>query len=73
MKYLVLAIVLGLAYLVWRNKRIKRAARQAAPRLQAPQEMLACATCGVHIPGGDALIHRGRSYCCADHQSQDAS
>ncbi len=74
MKYLVLLLVLLVAYFSWRNKRIqKKGARKAPPtKLAPPQDMLACALCGVHVPRGDALISGDRSYCCTAHQQQDA-
>ncbi|RID98338.1 PP0621 family protein [Simplicispira hankyongi] len=72
MKFLVLLLVLGVAYMVWRGKRVesRKAPRQSA-QLPAPQEMLACARCGVHVPRSDAWLSDGRSYCCAEHQKQD--
>ena len=73
MKFLVLLLVLGVAYMVWRGKRVE--SKKAPPKpaqLPAPQEMLACARCGVHLPRSEALTHGSRTYCCAEHQQQDA-
>ena len=70
MKYLVLLIVLGLAYLWWRNQRIERSApprRQLAP----PQDIVACVHCGVHVPRQEALTHGTLYYCCKEHQRAD--
>lgn len=74
MKYLVLLLVLLVAYFSWRNKRIHktRARKGPAPKLAPPQDMLECDFCGVHVPRGDALISGNRSYCCEAHQQQDA-
>lgn len=72
MKFLVLLVVLGVAYMVWRNNRV--AAKKAPPKhdqLPTPQDMVVCARCGVHVPKSDALVRNGRSYCCAEHQKQD--
>ena len=72
MKFLVLLAVLFVAYLVWRGKREeKNPSRPQARSLPAPQDMLACARCGVHVPRGDAWLSDGRSYCCREHQQQD--
>lgn len=73
MKYLVLLLVLGVAYFIWRHKRVQERAprKAAAPKLAPPQDMLACALCGVHVPREDALVSGNRSYCCLAHQQQD--
>ena len=75
MKYLVLLVVLVLAYGWWRSQRRAQmrshtdAARQGATRpLAAPQDMVACAHCGVHIPQAEALMMGSQSYCSAEHR-----
>ncbi len=71
MKLLVLLLVLGIAYLLWRGKRVtRRRAADKPAQLAAPQDMLACAHCGVHVPRSEAWIRDGRSYCCAKHQTE---
>lgn len=73
MKYLVLLAVLVVAYAWWRSQRRAAMSRPEAPRQPpAPQDMVACAHCGVHLPRTDALTSGSRSYCCAEHQRQDA-
>jgi len=73
MKYLVLLAVLVVAYIWWRNERRASMAPPAAPRRPAaPQDMVACAHCGVHLPRTEALTSGPHSYCCAEHQRQDA-
>ncbi len=69
MKYLVLLIVLGLVYLVWRSQRIDRAA--PPPVLPPPQDIVACAHCGVHVPRSEALGQGALHYCCVEHQRAD--
>ena len=69
MKYLVLLIVLGLAYMLWRGQRIDKAA--PPPPLPAPQDIVACAHCGVHVPRSEALTQGALHYCCIDHQRAD--
>jgi uncharacterized protein len=73
MKYLVLLIVLVVAYGLWRNARIAR--KKAAPPPPAgsgakgPQEMVSCAVCAVHLPRGDALAgDNGLHYCSQEHR-----
>jgi uncharacterized protein len=70
-KYLVLALILAVAYLLWRNGRI---ARRAAPPpsaqpTAAPQDMVSCCVCTVHLPRGDAVAGGdGRLYCSQEHR-----
>lgn len=77
MKYLVLLLVLLVA-VAWlaigrrRDRRDESTAPPAPPR-QAPQArpatMLACAHCGVHLPGSEALRDaEGRAYCSEAHR-----
>ena len=68
MKYLVLLIVLVIAVGVWRSKR--EPAQPTRPPPDAPpkpQDMVACAHCGLHLPYNDAVVQRGVAYCSADH------
>ena len=69
MKYLVLLAVLAIAYLVWRNGRIRERRSTHRPPLAAPQEMVSCTACGVHLPRPDAVRGAdGRYYCCNEHR-----
>ena len=75
MKYLVLFAVLFIAYLVWRNNRVERRdddkRRPTAARGEpgAPQEMVSCAVCGLHLPQPDALRGPdGRFFCSQEHR-----
>ena len=72
MKYLVLFAVLYIAYLVWRHNRIaeqRRDAAHPAARHGAPQTMVSCAACGLHLPQPDAVRGGdGRFYCSNEHR-----
>jgi uncharacterized protein len=72
MKFLVLFAVLYIAYLVWRHNRIADQRRDAPPTARgAPQQMVACASCGLHLPEADALRGRdGRFYCSNEHRQR---
>ena len=78
MKFLVLLLVLVVAYAVWRNGR--RAApddADATPRrpsppatASAPQDMVRCAVCALHLPRSDASTGTRGLYCSAEHLRQ---
>ena len=72
MKFLVLLAVLYIAYLVWRHNRLQDR-RSEPPRHPAPggapQNMVSCATCGLHLPQPDAVRGAdGRFYCSNEHR-----
>jgi uncharacterized protein len=47
-----------------------RRTRPAAPRQpDAPQPMLACAQCGLHLPRDEALPGRGGVFCGEAHRA----
>ncbi|MBY0454211.1 MAG: hypothetical protein K2Q11_04915 [Burkholderiaceae bacterium] len=69
MKYLVWLIILVLAYAWWRSQRRTQCPPTATQ--PAPQAMVVCAHCGLHLPRTEALTVRQRYYCCADHQRQN--
>ena len=70
-KYLLLV---GSAILVFWLVRasLRRRRREVAQRQDetAPEDMVRCSVCGVHLPRGESLTVRGQFYCCVDHQRQ---
>ena len=71
MKYLLVLLVVVVAANIWRHNRraqMKTDAQTANRSIAAPQDMVACATCGLHLPRSDALDTRGRYFCCAEHR-----
>jgi uncharacterized protein len=50
-------------------KRRGGAAARPAPTAKAPQEMIACAHCGVHLPRDEALPGRGGVFCGDAHRT----
>lgn len=73
MKFVLLAaIVLLLVWLARRGGR--RVPPPAAPSAEAkPQDMVACAQCGVHLPRGEALPGRGGVFCGEAHRRDHES
>ncbi len=76
MKYLTVFAVLAIAFWIWRSNRFsvdsKRSSAKAksAPSDAAPQPMLQCSVCGVHLPAADALAGKQGSYCSSAHLKQ---
>ena len=78
MKYLLVLIVLIIAYNVWRKQRIdsgsaepghrKPSGPSGTPRI--PQEMVPCAHCGLMMPKTEALELGGKHFCSVEHQRQ---
>ena len=65
-------VLLALAiYLLWRSfQRRDRDEPSRQPRAddRAPQAMVACATCGLHLPRQEALLLGDRYFCCEEHR-----
>ena len=68
-KYLVLLLVLAVAYGHWRAQQRRAQSQRAQPPTQPPasnppaqQPMLACAHCGLHLQRQEALLHHGQVY-----------
>lgn len=71
MKYLLVLLVLALAYGLWRNKTRRPSAAARTPAAPA-QAMVECAHCGLHLPQSDALSQGALHYCCSAHRSAGA-
>jgi uncharacterized protein len=68
-------VVLAVLLLVWlllgSSRRRGRAARRDDSSARSPSQadgLVACAHCGVHLPGSLALHARGQTYCSAAHR-----
>jgi len=71
MKYLLVFAVVLIGIYLWRQGR--REEMQAKPRppkaIPAPQDMVRCAHCGMHLPAADAITGaRGALYCSDAHK-----
>jgi uncharacterized protein len=65
-------IVVAVVALVWLLGGLRR--RVAPPPAKtsgsrSPQEMVACAQCGVHLPRGESLPGRGGVFCGEAHRA----
>ena len=65
-----LVFLLAVLALVWLMRgSVRRMKAPAPPKVPAPQAMVACAQCGLHLPASDALPGRGGVFCGADHRA----
>lgn len=77
MKYAVVILVVLLGVWLWRKNRADdRRDSAAQPKRKetvpsgAPQIMVSCAVCGVHLPQSDALPGKTKHYCSLAHREQ---
>ena len=72
MKYLLLLIGLGVLFFVLGARRGRPSEPEARKPQQpaAPQAMLSCAECGMHLPADEALPGKGGVFCSASHRAQ---
>ncbi|RQO42264.1 hypothetical protein DBV14_27570 [Variovorax sp. KBW07] len=88
MKYLLVLAVLWIAIWLWRKNRreemrdaqrehaakAQRAPTSPPPAVGAPQAMVRCAHCGLHLPATDAIAGPGGAvYCSPAHRQAGAA
>lgn len=69
-KYLLLIVAVFVLYWLLRAG-IRRRRQGGPPSQKAAQDMVRCASCGVHLPRGESLALRGKFYCCEEHRRRD--
>jgi uncharacterized protein len=69
-KLLFFILIAVAVYLLLRPSRGDGQVRRR--RDPAPEPMVACARCGLHIPKGESVEADGRHYCCPEHRRLDA-
>lgn len=74
MKAVLLLLVIFLVYwLFWGRHKDGSATHSPRPK-PAPEKMVVCAYCRLHIPGSEAVVARdGRHYCCNEHRELDTA
>lgn len=80
MKYVLVFVVLALAFWMWRKNRSPGAAPHdervsggtQMPRSNAPpQLMVTCAHCGLHLPQAEAVTGQRAVYCSLAHRQKE--
>ena len=67
MKYLLLIAFVAVTWWVLK-KRPERQARHPTQRAPAPEMMVVCAHCGVHIPQSDSVVENNVFFCSEAHR-----
>jgi uncharacterized protein len=72
MKFLLLLALVAVAYLLWRNSRLRGQGPKQPQKPAAsgePQDMVRCPVCSVHLPRADAVTGaNGLLYCSQEHR-----
>lgn len=69
MKYLFWLLIALLAWWAYTRMRKAEQVKNAPPTSQAPQDMVPCAHCGIHLPRGEAVAGEKGLYCSTAHRS----
>lgn len=69
MKYLFWLLIALLAWWAYTRMRKAEQVKNASPASQAPQDMVPCAHCGIHLPRGEAVAGEKGLYCSTAHRS----
>jgi uncharacterized protein len=68
MKYLLLFALLGVLWWMWKKRSELPPADGDVRRDPAPEKMVVCAHCGVHLPESDSITDGQAIYCNAAHR-----
>jgi uncharacterized protein len=68
---LLLLILLGYVAVSWfksQGRSRRDLGKQERPEVE---DMVRCKVCGINLPRSEAVMSRGRIYCCDEHRQQD--
>jgi len=65
-KFLLLILVIVVAWRLAQSARRKNAAREASRA--APAQMVSCSHCGLYLPQSEAVSEGDKYFCCAEHR-----
>lgn len=75
MSKLLFFVALGaVAYAWFKSQNHKQVGHGPGPEKgdsNAVEDMVRCQVCGINLPRSEALLSRGRIYCCDEHRQQD--
>lgn len=65
MKFLLFVALLGVVWWLWRKRSVRPALPPTPP---APERMVVCQHCHVHLPESDSIADGEQFYCCDAHR-----
>ncbi len=65
-KLIFLVVAIALAWVVFKAFR-KSKLRERPPRAAAPEDMVRCAHCGVHLPRSESQTSNEKFFCSQEH------
>lgn len=74
MAKLIFIVIVTLLLVLWFKSMARRKDRDEHPPADkgGAEDMVRCQVCGVNLPRSEALMNRGRFYCCEQHRSKDS-
>lgn len=66
-KLFLLIVFAAVVYLLLKRGS-RRSTASTAPPVQAPEQMIQCAHCRVHLPLSESVSEGSRRYCCEEHR-----
>lgn len=71
MTKLLFFILLGAVGVVWFKSQSRPRRDIERPNQSEVEDMVRCRVCGINLPRSEAILSKGRTYCCDDHRRQD--
>ena len=71
-RLILIAAVLWLAIYLLR-RIVKQLNPPKKPEDETPKKMVRCARCGLHLPEAEAILDRGKYFCCEEHRRNPSS
>lgn len=68
MKFLLLMTIVLVLWWVWKKRPERGNGKTTMPKPKPPEEIVACAYCGVLHPLSDSVIDDGTHYCSTTHR-----
>ena len=68
---LLIWLAIGMLAVFWFRASKRRHVAPPSEARPEVEDMVRCRVCGVNLPRSEAILSRGRFYCCPEHREQD--